>query len=211
MSPLLIALMIPFTPGLSMCASLAVPGRFVGGCRFVTAIRFGNLAQIDAGSLSARNPERTNMPLRPLGHSLAGVVLALCISASPLFAEPAKEPELLFVSTAEGMVFDGETVTFSGVNPDIIWFTDRPERQSGRMTPEKFVEAWHKGADSFDSDPPNAVLTLEGQMARRLSWSCPIRGWTGQRSPMMSRFSMARCLKTPVRRPSCSTSASAAS
>ena len=105
------------------------------------------------------------MPFRPFGQTVAGAGLALCISTSPVFAESHQKPALLFISTAEALVSNGDTVIFSGVNPDIVWFTDRPERQSGSITPARFLEVWHAGADSFAGDPPNAVLTLEGHVA----------------------------------------------
>ena len=104
------------------------------------------------------------MPFRPFGQTVAGAALALCISTSPVFADSLQKPELLLVSTAEALVFDGDTVIFSGLNPEIVWFTDRPERQSGHITPARFLEAWHAGADSFAGDPPNAVLTMEGHV-----------------------------------------------
>ena len=55
-------------------------------------------------------------------------------------------------------------MTLNGV-PNVLYFSDRPDRVAGHLSLEKFVESWNKGSDSFKADPPNAtlsVLTKEG-------------------------------------------------
>ncbi len=42
---------------------------------------------------------------------------------------------------------------------NVIYFTDRPERESGHMSVKKFKSIWSKGINSFSSDPPNATLS----------------------------------------------------
>lgn len=42
---------------------------------------------------------------------------------------------------------------------NVIYFTDRPDRESGHMSVKKFKSIWTKGINSFKSDPPNATLS----------------------------------------------------
>ncbi len=71
--------------------------------------------------------------------------------------------ELLFVQESQGVSFDGDTMTMTGVKPQVLFFTDRPERLAGYLTIDEFLSAVSEGPDSFADDPPNATLaSLEG-------------------------------------------------
>jgi hypothetical protein len=73
------------------------------------------------------------------------------------------KPEFLFVQSAEGMRFADGRLTLTGMSPVTILFSDRPERLAGHMATRDFVATWGKGDNSFESDPPNADLSiLEG-------------------------------------------------
>lgn len=73
------------------------------------------------------------------------------------------QAKLLFVQEAQGVAFDGNTLTLQDVNPSILFFTDRPERVAGYWTLDEFMNEVSTGPDSFADDPPNATLvTLEG-------------------------------------------------
>lgn len=81
-----------------------------------------------------------------------------------LFVVPVRAGDtakVLFIQTAENMVFDGKRLTLIDVSPRVIWFTDRPEQKTGYMTTEKFLSVWAKGANSFAADPPNVVLVIK--------------------------------------------------
>jgi len=43
---------------------------------------------------------------------------------------------------------------------NVIYFTDRPEWESGHMSVIKFKSIWTRGINSFKSDPPNATLSI---------------------------------------------------
>lgn len=84
---------------------------------------------------------------------------------------PAKMADFLFVQTARGMTFDEATnkLTLTGVSPVTLFFTDRPERIAGNMKTSAFIPFWSEGKDSFQSDPPNAdVSILEGEELRQI-------------------------------------------
>ena len=67
--------------------------------------------------------------------------------------------EALFVQNAAAAESDGATLTLRGIGASTIYFSDRPLREVGHMTSARFVEYWGEGDNSFQSDPPNAVLS----------------------------------------------------
>jgi hypothetical protein len=70
------------------------------------------------------------------------------------------EIEALFVQTANSMSYHGGKLNLHGLAPTTLFFSDRPDRVTGHITSEDFVDSWDKGNDSFASDPPNAVLSI---------------------------------------------------
>jgi hypothetical protein len=66
----------------------------------------------------------------------------------------------MFVQTARGFTSDGDTVTLKDVTPATLYFSDRPQRVVGHLTTADFVELWGEGDNSFEADPPNAVLAF---------------------------------------------------
>ena len=68
--------------------------------------------------------------------------------------------ESMFVQTARGIISDGATLTLRDVTPSTLFFSDRPQRVVGHMTTAEFVELWGEGDNSFEADPPNAVLSF---------------------------------------------------
>ena len=50
-------------------------------------------------------------------------------------------------------------MTLRGTDPHMVWFTDRPDRDSGVWSTKMFSSAWDSGA-MFDKDPPNVALVL---------------------------------------------------
>jgi hypothetical protein len=72
----------------------------------------------------------------------------------------ADEIEALFVQTAHKMSYENGKLTLHTVAPTTLFFSDRPDRVTGHITSEEFVDSWDKGPDSFKSNPPNAVLSV---------------------------------------------------
>lgn len=70
------------------------------------------------------------------------------------------EQESMFVQTAQGVDSASGTLTLKGVTPSTLYFSDRPERVAGQMATSDFVDLWGAGENSFESDPPNAVLSF---------------------------------------------------
>lgn len=99
--------------------------------------------------------------------SAVAILWAAALFAGPASADPAdtvkavgKDASWLYVQTADGLQFDGESMTLTGVDPTILMFTDRPYRVAESLPLATLVDAWTKGGNgSFRSDPPNAGLT----------------------------------------------------
>jgi hypothetical protein len=68
--------------------------------------------------------------------------------------------EALFAQTARELTTEGDKVTFHGLSPATLYFSDRPQRVVGHLTTQKFVEEWGLGENSFAVDPPNAVISF---------------------------------------------------
>jgi hypothetical protein len=77
-----------------------------------------------------------------------------------ILAEQLKTEESMFVQTAEGVDSDGQTLTLRGITPSTLYFSDRPQRVVGHMSTADFVDLWAIGDNSFETDPPNAVLAF---------------------------------------------------
>ncbi len=74
--------------------------------------------------------------------------------------EELEAEQSMFVQTAQGMTSDGTTLTLQGITPSTLYFSDRPKRIVGHMTTADFVDLWAEGDNSFEEDPPNAVLAF---------------------------------------------------
>jgi hypothetical protein len=74
--------------------------------------------------------------------------------------EELEAEQSMFVQTAHGMTSDGTTLTLNEVTPSTLYFSDRPKRIVGHMTTADFVNLWSEGDNSFEEDPPNAVLAF---------------------------------------------------
>ena len=74
--------------------------------------------------------------------------------------EELEAEQSMFVQTANAMTSDGTTLTLKEVTPSTLYFSDRPKRIVGHMTTADFVDLWAEGDNSFEEDPPNAVLAF---------------------------------------------------
>ena len=74
--------------------------------------------------------------------------------------EELQAEQSMFVQTAQGATADGNTLTLQGVTPSTLYFSDRPQRIVGHMSTTDFVDLWDEGENSFQEDPPNAVLAF---------------------------------------------------
>jgi hypothetical protein len=103
------------------------------------------------------------------------------VASGPAFAaEKDEKPQKVSVLFA----FDGRAAFMTAVNgsqrmydfvmpltctsatecEEVMWFTDRPARDSDSMSFENLAGLWDvKGSNSFASDPPNIAIVTDGQ------------------------------------------------
>jgi hypothetical protein len=79
---------------------------------------------------------------------------------SEALAEQLENEESMFVQTAQGVSSEDGTLTLRGITPSTLYFSDRPQRVVGHMATTDFVDLWGVGDNSFETDPPNAVLSF---------------------------------------------------
>ncbi|MCB0828872.1 MAG: pentapeptide repeat-containing protein [Solirubrobacterales bacterium] len=96
---------------------------------------------------------------------VAAVMLVAAAESAPAQSQPAEEGiGLLFAQTASKGTFKPIKGTprfrlsLRGVNPQVVWFSDRPARQSGQIPVRGFTRSW--AGFGFNENPPNAALTL---------------------------------------------------
>ena len=68
--------------------------------------------------------------------------------------------EEMFVQLAGGVTSSDDTLSLDPIAASTLFFSDRPERVVGHMTTKQFLDQWGEGPDSFEADPPNAVLSF---------------------------------------------------
>jgi len=74
--------------------------------------------------------------------------------------EELEAEQSMFVQTARAVTNDGTRMTLKDVTPSTLYFSDRPKRIVGHMSTVDFVDLWAEGDNSFEEDPPNAVLAF---------------------------------------------------
>lgn len=72
----------------------------------------------------------------------------------------AEEIDALFAQSAAGMSYKDGRLTLNGIGPTTLMFSDRPQRVTGHVPTEEFLDSWGDGDNSFAEDPPNAVLSI---------------------------------------------------
>jgi len=108
-------------------------------------------------------------------YRLPGQHVALCAAAAlaaaafiwqfepAMAAEPDEaEPMFMFVHAADDFVADpdAKTLRLVNVHPQVLFFSDRPQRLVGHLTMDRYLDEWTKVEDSFGENPPNAALSV---------------------------------------------------
>lgn len=79
-------------------------------------------------------------------------------------ADSSQKIQLMFVQTAENIKIDPTTKTLRliNLNPQTLYFADRPQRVAGHITLPAYMDEWtaQAGANNFANDPPNATLSI---------------------------------------------------
>jgi len=95
----------------------------------------------------------------------AAIVVSLIASVSAARADPSTPAngsngdQYVFSMSAASGTYSADTLTLKTV-PLVVYFTERPQRTSGHMDLQAFLDLWGKGVDNFKQDPPNAELSI---------------------------------------------------
>ncbi|MEO1225096.1 MAG: hypothetical protein AAFX92_12785 [Pseudomonadota bacterium] len=71
----------------------------------------------------------------------------------------ADQPQFLFTMSADSGSYANGALVLQDV-PVVVYFSDRPYRMSGTITPAAFAQEWNEQTDVFRSDPPNATMSI---------------------------------------------------
>ena len=88
------------------------------------------------------------------------VIISACSSRTEESNDATNAPEFLLVQNAESVILEDGQLRLVGVSPNTLYFSDRPDRIVGRLMTQEYVDYWGHGENSFESDPPNAVLSI---------------------------------------------------
>ena len=95
---------------------------------------------------------------------ISALIFMICGTMAVTAEQKPAKIGVLFVATADGFDHDGATLTLKDVAKNVVMFSDRPDRLAATITLGEFLGHWDEGADSYETDPPNVVLSVEGRM-----------------------------------------------
>ena len=101
-----------------------------------------------------------------IGGALLTSALARRVEASDAVEAGSEAPvddgrvDLLFVQNSKGMRFDNGQLTLVDVDPNTLFFSDRPEDIAGFLSFEELVDLVGEGPENFNEEPPNATLMV---------------------------------------------------
>ena len=91
--------------------------------------------------------------------AIAGIALTALMFATAMASSDSTYLFVLRSKNAEISKVNGK-YKLAMTTPHIIYFSDRPLRQVGKMSSRKFLTMWNsKSADSFRVNPPNAYIS----------------------------------------------------
>lgn len=88
------------------------------------------------------------------------ILFTSCLLSVSAFATEIDSCDALFVIRANNVSFNGDHMLLKGVDPNITFFCDRPERSAGHLTIEALKEIVSQGENNFVKNPPNAALSI---------------------------------------------------
>jgi hypothetical protein len=104
--------------------------------------------------------------VRIIFHALlvtSAVAFVGCASSpAPSGDAGGSQVQLMYVQSAEDLRIDAtkNTLRLVKVNPQTLYFSDRPNRVAGNLKMADYLKTWKEGRDSFGADPPNATLSV---------------------------------------------------
>ncbi len=94
--------------------------------------------------------------------------LGIVLNKKVLEEKFSSEPAYLYVQTAHSGSLSEEnldgvrTLVLNDVSPVTVYFSERPDHETGHQSTAEFIDEWNSGEDSFAQNPPNAALDIIG-------------------------------------------------
>jgi hypothetical protein len=120
-----------------------------------------------------KHPTESHKSLIRAGQAflLAAIMLSVpgCSKTEPTSTPPttsatSPQAQIMFVQSAEDIRVNptNKTVRLIKVNPQTLYFSDRPVRMAGHLKMADYLTEWtaKAGKDNFGQDPPNATLSV---------------------------------------------------
>ncbi|MEX0387245.1 hypothetical protein [Spiribacter onubensis] len=98
-----------------------------------------------------------NIAMQP--KRLTALSAATLLTFMQVVSADENESEWLFVQTSQGIQTTDENALVVPFDREVFAFTDRPDRKHQYLNAHEFVSVWTESGDSFEADPPNAILT----------------------------------------------------
>ncbi len=119
---------------------------------------------------------KANLVLTIFITTIVVVLLILILYKQGFLSKQASsEPSFLYVQSAHSGTLsvpkaDGtQTLTLNDVSPVTVFFSERPDRETGHQPTAEFINEWSVGEDSFENNPPNAALDIIGENSQNIS------------------------------------------
>ena len=88
-------------------------------------------------------------------------ITVLMVITGFAYAVDSSGPNYLFVINFDnGTYADGKLTLNGNGESNVIYFSDKPQVESGHMGIKKFVTIWGEGEQDFNSIPPNSTLSI---------------------------------------------------
>lgn len=88
------------------------------------------------------------------------LLILLATAFTGVAVEPAGPNYLFVINFDNGTYKDGKLTLNGNGQSNVIYFSDKPEVESGHMGIKKFVAIWSEGEQNFNTIPPNSTLSI---------------------------------------------------
>ena len=92
--------------------------------------------------------------------TIFSLVLILVCSVMGYAVESTGPNYLFVVNFDNGTYADGKLTLNGNGQSNVIYFSDKPQLESGHMGIKKFVSIWGEGEQNFNTIPPNSTLSI---------------------------------------------------
>ncbi len=89
-----------------------------------------------------------------------GIAVLMVITGFAYAVDSAGPNYLFVINFDNGTYADGKLTLNGNGQSNVIYFSDKPEVESGHMGIKKFVTIWGEGEQNFNSIPPNSTLSI---------------------------------------------------